>query len=296
MRRWQTAVVAICFAAIFIRGGEAVWRGTKINAGALWLSHFIQPADLSQNQAAAQSLLKNQPSAWAKMPAGEAKIRLNAHVNAFAGDYRAAALAWQRSGVSGGELFDHGKSQPTAAEALIWYEMAGEIEPYSLEDWLFIGFACHQLEGHSMCQRFVAQNAGNLLLDPAFHFDFYGWQGDRSASYDLQNCNGSRCAYLRLGANSSAIADLSQCLILSPGVNYRFSAWIRVDAPSHTTWQPVAAEGFATVLPQHGEADWDFWEAEFAAADKAASVCVSPIMLFGEGEAWFRDAALRALD
>ena len=301
-RAWLSWVIV---AMILIWGVPALWVSGWVNVGNYQLNHALRHAETSALSNNEQVSLQKVADGLAEMPAGEeAALRIQAHLAMQTEQWEKAADYWQQTGVSSRALFLRGRVTPIRQESAHWYRMAAEGMRFEPADWFYVGLAClPNREIDPICERYVEENAGNHLLDPSFQFDFYGWLGETMSgtNYTLEPCSDNICTHIKVNQYiPESYAHLYQCLALPPDETYRFSAWLKVTATDQTRWRPLYLQGeidegsFASwVDDQVGSRDWAYWEYTFTTPTFDDGVgCVSPIILMGEGEAWFHSPQL----
>lgn len=231
-------------------------------------------------------------------------------IHAVRGDKQRSIREWQAAGMTGTDLMDLAEESARARrylDALWWYNLVEELQPSDPKLWLGVGRICKIYPMiDQICVSFLLQNQQNWLVDPGFVLGSTGWYTNRQedAVYEVGDCPdlaGIKCARV-------AIADVIpkngaswyQCLRLFPGQEYRFAAWIKVEADTDGRWRPLYYQGDIDGEPrghwpgnQTGPMDWKWWERIFVApAFDDNLACFHPLHLESRGQAWFHSATL----
>lgn len=198
-------------------------------------------------------------------------------------------------------------------DALSLYRVADRLHMDSPQLWLGVGLVCRDVwASDALCQRFLEQGVGNLLVDPNLSFGAEAWRFNRregDLGFRIEDCpqhdGAAQCARVSIGAQVPRQgASWHQCVQLTPGETYRVSTWVRVDTTPEGEWIPLYLQGKVNggdrgywPSTQKGGSDWRYWEWEFAAPSfDDGRVCFYPLRLMASGSAWFREPVLRSLE
>jgi tetratricopeptide (TPR) repeat protein len=223
--------------------------------------------------------------------------------------------AWKAAGVSAQNFLNRGdeKSDSILSERFIWFNRAVILDPDNEWTWNRIGMACRDIDRMKIenCQLFAARNDGNLIPNSNFQFGLLGWGMASNPTYQVgtrTECDSSEqytCGTINVPIiTSEYTVDFNQCLTLKTGKNFKFSAWIKVNAPPDSVWRPVYIQGVVDGAPrgiwpgtQQGSMDWILWETQFLAPDYEDHLaCFYPIRLNGAGEALFYRPTILEVD
>lgn len=199
------------------------------------------------------------------------------------------------------------------ADALNLYKVADRLNIDSLPLWLGVGLLCRDnWASDALCQRFLEQGMGNLLVDPDLAFGAKAWRFNRregDLDFRIEDCpqhdSAVQCARVSIGTRVPQHgASWHQCVQLTPGDTYLVSAWVRVDTTPEGEWIPLYLQGKVKgrdrgywPSTQKGSSDWRYWEWEFTAPSlDDGRVCFYPVRLMASGSAWFREPILRPLE
>lgn len=193
------------------------------------------------------------------------------------------------------------------ALALRWLERGSLIGDTGDQFWLEVGRSCQQLPTEDLlCARWRSIAGGNLLIDPAFRLNGWATIEDPAVVYtaeaDCMGRAGAGCATIMATAQPQARgAGHYQCMRLTPGATYTFSAWLRVEGPPDLRWRELYIQGDIDGSPRgigaaylDGGADWHFVERQFIAPEyDKERACFYPLRLYGAGQAWILEPTLR---
>lgn len=220
-----------------------------------------------------------------------------------------AQSKWQESDFTADEFVAFARNSHFVDKqtALPWYYLLERVEPDDPRLWLDVGLICQQqTEKDNICDRFLAFNNGNWLVDPELNFDRTAWHFNRkpNVNYNIESCpdmEDKQCLNLEISSPvPEGGASWHQCLHLEPDKEYAFSAWIKVEVPEDGQWRPAYFQGkqsdrvHGIGLPEkNGTSDWYFWEKVFVLPEFDDNwVCFYPVRLFSSGNAWFHEAKL----
>lgn len=219
------------------------------------------------------------------------------------GDTDGAITKWRQAGWTAQDAIAFGQDSPEWINALRWYEVAEQLDANDPDLWVRIGKICQkQPQIDAICQRFLARNGGNWFVDPHFTRDLGAWGANRKdgVTYSVDKCpdrEGYVCGVVEISRDGIA-SSLRQCIWLSPGKAYQFSAWLKVQTEG--TWRPLYHQGNRSGQPigkwtgdETGTNDWVYWEKVFVADNfDENQACFHPIHLTSQGRAWFYNAEL----
>lgn len=230
---------------------------------------------------------------------GEVKIVPSAWIRAV----------WEKAGVTAEDLIAIGEEAQEAGRyeaALTWYERATRMATNPRLYWLQLGRLCqYHVESNEICDKFLASNRHNLLVNPDFAIDGFGWHFNRreGAGYAITECPGlpdKKCAMVHIQKVTSPYGtSWAQCLTLTPEQAYRFSVWVKVETKGE--WITLYYQGDRGGDPHgiklggshEGAQDWTFFEQEFVAPEfDDHRACFHPLRLLDMGSAWFHSATL----
>ncbi len=216
---------------------------------------------------------------------------------------------WQNISTTVHDYIVFGQHAANRETSLRWYTLAERLEPANPELWMEIGQLCQYKLTDAVCERFLAFNRGNWLVDAEFAFDRAAWRFNRreGADYAITECpdlSDKKCALVEIyEVTSPHGTGWYQCLVLTPGRRYRFSAWVKTETVEQ--WIPVYYQGSVGGVPdgyslggiQTGFQDWVYWEREFEAPEfDDHRACFHPVRLLAVGRTWFHSAALSAVE
>ena len=159
--------------------------------------------------------------------------------------------------------------------------------------------------------RFREQNSGNWFVDNAYIHKplFEMWQPYEytdQTSYRVEACPGwgdKQCIHIAIlpGDDLHVSAGVYQCMLLEPGIMYRYAAWVKTEVGDGVIWRPLYVGGTIADKPagiwdhsviDNGSGGWSYWEYEFESLEFDGLACFYPVLLEGKGDVWFHSAHL----